>query len=400
MKIALVSFEFPPDTAKGGIGTYTYELAKLLASDELEVHIFAASPIRSGSLIQDGYHLHLIQTMSPVNFQEDVVRVFANIHSKVKFDLVESPEINANGLLIKKAFPELPMVVRLHAPNHLVESLKKYYRSWYIKARITLGALRRGMKVNKYDPKNDPDYSFCQTANYLSAPSTAMRNWVTTNWAIPAERIQVIANPFYPDPRWLGIGPSAKEEVCIMFFGRLNVLKGLVVFTLAMKKILRRHANVRLLIIGADAHGPKNNPSMKGWMQKKLNPFRNRITWKTEYDRDELTDFFQEAQIVVLPSLFESFSYTCVESMSAGKAIIGSKNGAMIDLLEHGKNGFLINPSSVGELVQCTEELISNSNLRLALGKEARNTILKKFEVTEQRNQWFAYYKSLVHEPR
>ena len=49
MKIALISYEYPPDTAIGGIATYVSQIAQVLHRRGNQVEIFCASPYRSGS---------------------------------------------------------------------------------------------------------------------------------------------------------------------------------------------------------------------------------------------------------------------------------------------------------------------------------------------------------------
>ena len=127
LKIAFVSYEYPPDRGLGGIATYTSEIAKLLASSGLVVHVFASSSIREGLYIDGDVCIHWVKSNDPKTFREQVVEVFRQVHDKILFDLIESPEIHANALLLKEALSEIPLVVRLHAPNYLVEKMKKQY---------------------------------------------------------------------------------------------------------------------------------------------------------------------------------------------------------------------------------------------------------------------------------
>ena len=48
MRIAFISYEYPPDTAAGGIATYARQAAHMLRDRGHAVEVFAASPHRTG----------------------------------------------------------------------------------------------------------------------------------------------------------------------------------------------------------------------------------------------------------------------------------------------------------------------------------------------------------------
>ena len=58
MRIAFVSYEYPPDTAYGGIATYVYQAAKMLRERGHQVEVFAASPNRAGTETENGFLVH------------------------------------------------------------------------------------------------------------------------------------------------------------------------------------------------------------------------------------------------------------------------------------------------------------------------------------------------------
>ena len=164
MRIAYITYEFPPDTGKGGIGTYSKQVASIMAGLGWDIHVFAGSPKKQALQKISGYHVHFIKCDNGFDFRENVAPVFSKEHYILPFDLIESPEINGNAWEVKKAFPLIPLVVRLHAPNWLVEQLKKRYVSFFAKLRFLLGALRRGRwdagYWRPYDFQVDADYRF------------------------------------------------------------------------------------------------------------------------------------------------------------------------------------------------------------------------------------------------
>lgn len=387
MRIAYITYELPPDIPKGGIGTYTLQAAALMHAAGNAVHIFAASPGRNESEIVNGIGIHRIKCSTPAEFTEKLLPVFSREHTAAPFDVAECPEIHGNGKLVKKAFPALPMIVRLHGPGQLVESLKKTYTSFAVKARFNIGAYRRG-RFDKtwgyYDKESDHDYKFVQLADLITAPSEAMKEWAVREWAIHPDKIKVIANPFAA-PQALTALPAEDTLIHknVLFFGRLNVLKGAVNFAKAMGLFLKRNTDWNVTVIGDDEGGPYNESSMRVWMEKELAAFKEQVTFHPGMPQQELYGYIAQAGIVILPSLFETFSYTCAEAMAAGKPIVGSSNGGMNDLLEKGKAGICINPMNANEIADAVSLLATDHATRNKLAHRAR-TIMQSNKYTDE----------------
>ena len=402
MKLAFITYEFPPDTGKGGIGTYTSQVAAMLAAHGVSVYIFCGSTHRSGREVLDGYTIHRVRSVDGTDFKEKVVEQFAAVHQQAAFDIIESPEINSPAYYIKKKFPQLPLLVRLHAPDHLVESIKKSYYSFFIKLRFSMGALIRGrLDAGYWRPYNfakDKDYIFCTMADQLVAPSEAMQNWVSKNWLIPKEKVGIVPNPYIPSEALLNlpIQQMAMHKE-IVFFGRLNVLKGLVNATLALKKILTAFPEYHFKIVGDNGPGPQPGINMQQWMQQQLKPVAASVEFISGYNYQQLPALIANAEIVVLPSLFESFSYTCAEAMAAGKAVVGSE-GTGMEFITNMVNGILINPEQPGEIYTAVKKLILDDALRYRISKNAREDITQLFSETMLAHRYIDLYKKTIEE--
>lgn len=374
MRIAFVSYEFPPETPVGGIGTYTKQLADLLAKAGMDVHVFAASHVGSSVAAEANKTVHRIFCRNPHLFQQQVVTAFSDQHRINAFDLIESAEIHGNALEIKKMFPGVPLHVRLHACNYLVESLKKAHYSLFAKLRFVLGALRRGRfdlgHWCRYDYKNDPDYQFANMADFVTVPSVQMKNWAVKNWRMKPARIAVVNNPFVEN-KGLRTARTANSEQVILFYGRLSVLKGLVTATKAMRHVLRRNPTWKWVVVGDDGFGPNGKGSMKVWMQAELGSVSGQVEFRDAVSQDELPSLLKKTSVVLVPSLFESFSYVTLEAMYAGKALVGSSNTAVENFIKEGMNGLCANPRSVNDWQRAIQKLIDQPEVRKEMGAEA-----------------------------
>lgn len=401
MRIAFITDVFSPDYGKGGIGTYTTQIAGQLALSGWDVHVFAPGKSKIGTEISDGYTVHRIAFDENEVFRERLLSVFTEMQSLKPFDLVECPEINGNALLVKDKFPALRLVVRLHAPGHLVEKLKNRYVPLTAKLRFFLGGLRRG-RIDRgywrpYKKEEDVDYSMTAKADLITAPSNAMKQWAINNWQINDDKITVIPNPFLPSQNFLGIPVEFDNKYKkILFFGRLNALKGLVALTKSVKKILLEFSDWTFEAIGDDGPGLKGGTSMKKWMEHELTDVKDRVIFTDGVAYEILHTKLRTADFVVLPSLFESFSYTCVEAMAAGRAVIGSKNGGMADLLANGKYGIVVNPFSHKEIYIAIKKMILNPGLRGDMAIEARCHLKQEYGIQKITAEFKSFYKTVV----
>lgn len=398
LRIAFISCEYPP--AKGGIGTYVKQIAKGMAGLGWDVHVFAGGKKDFASEHTELYHLHRVECETGNDFRHKVVAAFSSQHSLLPFDLIESPEIDGNAWEIKKAYPEIPLIVRLHASSYIVEKFKRRYISFLAKLRFVAGSIRQ-FKFDlgywrPYDKLSDPDYQFTLLADYITAPSEVMKQWAVKYWKIPSNKILVIPNIFSAPAALLNI-PIVEDSKYkrIVFFGRLNVLKGLVNATIAVKKILKEYPEWQFRVIGDDERGPNIKISMRNWMKLQLKEVAGQVEFRDGMAYEELPGAIEESEIILLPSLFESFSYTCIEAMAAGKAVIGSNRGGMADLLENDNSGILINPDKSGEIYHAVKKLIDNNVLRFQLSQKARQRILHEFSAEKTGTEFKRFYEKI-----
>ena len=120
LRIAYVSFEFPADNAVGGIATYVQQASQLMVARGHDVEVFAASSRRAGTEVTNGVRVHWCRESEPSRFRDTVLPVFAARHQVEPFDAIEGPEYNADAACIKKTFPKLPLVVKMHSPSLLL----------------------------------------------------------------------------------------------------------------------------------------------------------------------------------------------------------------------------------------------------------------------------------------
>lgn len=142
------------------------------------------------------------------------------------------------------------------------------------------------------------------------------------------------------------------EIIELLFVGSIGKPKGVDTLIKAFMK-LNGH-NLRLSIVG------------KGQMEQELRDMScsdNRITFYGFVHPHEITQFYQKANLLIVPSIcYDNSPMVIYESLANGTPVIGSKIGGIPELIEDGYNGFTFFPGNVDELVDILKYLINDVN--------------------------------------
>jgi teichuronic acid biosynthesis glycosyltransferase TuaC len=112
--------------------------------------------------------------------------------------------------------------------------------------------------------------------------------------------------------------------------------------------------------------------------------------------RSEVADAMRRCSVFVLPSRNEGLGCAYLEAMSCGKPVIGCRGQGIDEVIEHGKNGWLIPADGLGELVNEVSDLLCLAELRTRIGTAARGTILEKFTLSHQAEQLAKVYQQAI----
>lgn len=381
LRIAYISYEFPPDTAVGGISTYVHQIAKMMHSRGHDVVVFCASPYRNIFEIIEGIKTQRIQCSDRAVFKTEILPYFELSNRSKKFDLIESPEFSGDGLAIKLKFPDIPLIVKLHTPWFFINELNNTYLSTFKKARFMISGLVRGKLYKPFwkshDFQTDPDYLITKLADQIQTPSISLGDIIASKWNISRALILHVPNPYIPKDKLLNI-PIDTNTNTITFIGRLEIRKGIIQLSKAIAIVLKKRPFIRFRFIGNVQNSPKKNMDMKEYLLANLKKYHNNLEFSKVLS-DDISTVYAQTDICVFPSIWENFPYTCLEAMSAGRGIVASKNGGMKDMLEDSKSGILVDPSKPAQIANALILLIDNKSLRKEIGANGRKKVLSSY---------------------
>jgi glycogen synthase len=163
--------------------------------------------------------------------------------------------------------------------------------------------------------------------------------------------------------------PIDLRERFVCFFGRLERRKGVEPLAEALADVLPRHPDVHAVLIGRDP-GDEDGRLMAR-VEERLVHVRDRVLLTGELPREEALAIVARAEIVLLPSLWESFGYVCVESMALGRPVIAAAAGGLADIVEDGRSGRLVPPGDGGALAAALDDWLRDGQALARVGARA-----------------------------
>ena len=115
------------------------------------------------------------------------------------------------------------------------------------------------------------------------------------------------------------------------------------------------------------------------------------------YVPDELlVPAYQQAELFVMPSIFEPFGMVSLEAMACRKPVVAPKFGGINDVISSGKNGLLIDPSNANEFADAMIMLLKDPKLAESMGKEGCKTVRRYFSWEAIAERHISFYEKFM----
>ena len=395
MRICLITTEYPPEVYYGGIATYTCTVARGLIALGDEVHVVAKTRAVPRHESVEGVHLHWVGDRRPrallplrwlglttewlVHFGRNVSRTLDDIERRFgRLDIVEAPETQAPGLWVCRR-KRRPFITQLHNPGYLTR-------------------LQSGESVESTDHRLRDLMERRQTlrSTAVSAPSRVIADRVAADWRLDGKRIRVIPHPLPPLP---AVEDDSDREATLsgkqymLFYGRLQVLKGVHILAQALPEVLNRFPDLHMAFVARDL--PYLGGSMKGYILSCCAGLESRLVFFDKLPHERLAPFIRNAELCVLPSLWEAFQLTCLESLGLGKVTVACRGTGAEEIVEDGVSGLLAEPGSVESLKNALLRVLTMAASERAVFGERASRRAQEFDVAKICAKRHEFYESL-----
>lgn len=112
-------------------------------------------------------------------------------------------------------------------------------------------------------------------------------------------------------------------------------------------------------------------------------------------DEEKLNLLYSAASVMVVPSLQESFGQTAAEAMACYTPVVAFNTSGLVDIVDHGVNGYLAEPYDVLSFAEGISWIINNPHYQ-KIRSEAREKIVNKFSYTTVANKCIELYGNMT----
>jgi len=179
--------------------------------------------------------------------------------------------------------------------------------------------------------------------------------------------------------------PPEKE---ILMVGNLIESKGQELVLRALARMGIRFLSLRCQIIG---EGPDRVRLEALASELGIGP---RVRFLGRQGRAAVADALRACSVFALPSRNEGLGCVYLEAMACGKPVIACRGQGIEEIIEHGKNGWLIPVGGLEELAQGLATLLESTGVSSRMGIAARETILNGLTLSDQAQRLASIYRA------
>ncbi|HEY6253088.1 MAG TPA: glycosyltransferase, partial [Candidatus Angelobacter sp.] len=122
----------------------------------------------------------------------------------------------------------------------------------------------------------------------------------------------------------------------------------------------------------------------------------SKVRFLGRQSRKQVADAMRRCVLFALPSRYEGLGCVYLEAMSSENPVIACRGQGIDEIIQHGSNGWLIDPGNLQQLIASLSLLLQNLKLRRQVGEAARRTILQSLTSGHQAAQLAALYRECL----
>ncbi len=368
MKICIITPDIAGPIRNGGIGTACAAIARLLAQRGHEVSVLytLGSYTETDGIefwrrvyAEEGIDLipcpEVEERVEPHSEAASAWRVLRWLEVR-HFDLLYAVEWSGVAGLVALArheglgFRSTVLVAGSHSPT-----------LWHLEGQRSLPHAR-ALLVRDHLERMTVAY-----ADAVFSPSEHLLEWMKAQgWQLPGDA-RVIPNPVPAKLRkWRGNGdqssaPDRRAISELVFFGRLEPRKGLILFVRALGNVPSEAlAGVCVTFLGKVPQGPREFDAL-GYLERAM-PKGVEWTLLTDRDAEQAVTYLagEPSRLAVMPSLMENSPMTVVECLARQIPFLASKVGGIPDLLQAGDHGTHLFEPTPPELARALARVVAD----------------------------------------
>ena len=391
MRIALVSQEYPPETALGGIGSQTHAKAHGLAALGHEVSVISHSidgathryfdnEVRVLRIPGKDEALPIYsEAVRWISYSVEVAAAIAGLHAEHPLDIVDFPEWGAEGyvhLLNQTEWNRIPSVVQLHGPlvmfAHMIgwpETESEFYR---VGTMMEATCLRLADAVFS---SSDCSAEWC--ADHYGLDPASMPTLHTGIDTSLFRRREVVRD----------------ERPTIIFVGKIEHNKGVKILVAAAIRLRQAFPDLRLRIVG------RGNDELAAELEAEVlaEGAGDLLELCGFVEREQLPAYLSAADVFIAPSVYEGGpGFVYLEAMACGLPVIACQGSGSSEAVTDRETGLLVPPNDIDALVEALAQLLRDPAAAKAMGARGRQYVERHADSRNCMRRLEAFYQGVI----
>lgn len=274
----------------------------------------------------------------------------------------------------------------VHVFNRPVTVLK--YKAASPTSRFVLSLHNEMFADNKI---TDEEAKLCvKYVHKITTVSNFIKTTVTDRIPASVNKIVPIYSGFDPNryyPIWTARGKSIREQLrtrygvqnkkVILFVGRLSVKKGPHLLIQAMDRVLEKHSNAVLVIVGGKWFSDNSVDDYGQWLLELAKPYRSRVIFTKFVPANEIQNYFSMGDLFVCSSQWqEPLARVHYEAMAAGVPVITTDRGGNAEVIKHKINGYIVRDyKSSTSFAKAINYMLINKEKAMAMAIKGRQLV-------------------------
>lgn len=229
-----------------------------------------------------------------------------------------------------------------------------------------------------------------KNADHIHAISRALKESIVKNFGIPHDKITIIPNgvDFNLFNPYRGKKDPNRAEKIIVSVSRLTEKNGLDYLIRAMPQVLEK-VDSKLIIVGdGDQRTYLEN------LIKRLG-IEDRVVLKGWVRYEDVPEIIASADLFVRTSITEGLGTAFLEAMACATPVVGSRVQGILDIIQEGYNGILVNPTDVQEIANSIIRVLEDESLRSNLIKNGLKFV-EKYRWDNISRQYLELYRKIL----
>jgi glycosyltransferase involved in cell wall biosynthesis len=162
-----------------------------------------------------------------------------------------------------------------------------------------------------------------------------------------------------------------KDQIWLVSAGRLTEAKNFQHLVAAVGTLARAGKNIKCLLAG-DGH-------LRQDLEVQIRAESLTDIFTLAGNRNDLDQILLSADVLAMSSRWEGLPLVLLEGMAAGLPVVGTRINGFLDIITHGREGFLVEVDDVEGLADVMSRLCDDPEMRFRMGENGRNLVIEKF---------------------